>query len=392
MTEIVNIGRLFTGTDRGVIEDAVVVLAHDEIAWVGAASEHKRTGGEVVDAGGRLVTAGLVDAHTHPVYAGNRFAEISLRSAGAGYSEIAQAGGGIASTVAATRAAADLEHVVARRLARWLRSGTTTVEAKTGYHLARSGEIAATALLTRLGREVGLPRVAVTFLGAHAIPSEFGGGADDYVDEVVQWTPDAAAAGAEFTDVFCDEGYFTVDQSRQILEAGRSAGLKVRIHADELARTGGALLAAEVGALSADHLLRITDEDIKALARSNVVATLAPITAMAMRTLPPARRLLDAGVTIALGTDHNPGTSGLTDMTAVIAAAVAAFGMSVEEAVLAATRGGARSLGRSDLGVIASGAVADLVVWDADHEGAFAWEWGVPAAMVWRAGKRLIPA
>jgi len=390
MIEIVNIGRLVTGTARGVIEDAVVVLAQDRIAWVGATSERAGGGSDAIDAEGRLVTAGLIDAHTHPVYAGNRFAEISLRSAGAGYAELAQAGGGINATVAATRGAGDLEAVVARRLGAWLRSGTTTVEAKTGYHLTRSGEIGAVGLLDRLGRNPRLPRVVVTFLGAHAVPQEFAGRQDDYVSEVMEWSAEAAAAGAEFTDVFCDEGYFTVDQSRRILEAGRATGLRTRIHADELARTGGAVLAAELGAVSADHLLRIAPEDVAALAGAGVVATLAPLTAMAMGRLPPTRELLDAGVTVALGTDHNPGTSGLSDMTVAIAAAVAIFEMSVQEAVLAATRGGAQSLGRSDLGVIEPGAVADLVAWDAEHEGAFAWQWGLPAAMVWRAGE-LVP-
>ena len=390
MTVISNIGRLFTSTDRGVIENAAVVIDGERISWAGAGSELNPSGDEPFDAGGGLVTAGFVDAHTHPVYAGDRFAEISMRSSGATYPEIAQSGGGIGSTVRATRAAGDLERTVSDRLGAWLRSGTTTVEAKTGYHLTESGELGAVGLLARLAERGDLPRLAVTFLGAHAIPEEFSGRVDDYVAEVCRWSAGAAAAGAEFTDVFCDEGYFTVEQSRTILEAGRAAGLKVRLHADELARTGGSQLAAELGAVSADHLLKIEASDIAALAGAGVVATLAPVTAMSMGSIPPARELIDAGVTIALGTDHNPGTSGLTDMSVAVAAATAIFGLSVDEAVTAATRGGAASLDRDDIGKVEPGALADLVLWDADHEGAFAWAWGVPAVRVWRGGELVV--
>lgn len=389
MTVITNVGRLFTSTERGVVEDAAVVLDGDRISWVGPARDLPRSPEDPIDAGGRLMTPGLVDAHTHPVYAGDRFAEIALRTEGAGYLEIAERGGGIGATVRATRSADGLEPAVGARLSRWLKTGTTTVEAKTGYHLTESGELGAIGLLDALGQRDDLPRLAITFLGAHAVPEEFTGRPDDYVEEVVRWTPAAAAAGAHFADVFCDEGYFTVEQSRRILEAARAAGLDLRIHADELARTGGARVAAEMGAASADHLLAIDDDDVGALAESGVVATLAPITAMSMGRTPPAQRLLDAGVTVALGTDHNPGTSGLTDMTVVIAAAVAVFGISVGDALVAATSGGADSLRRSDVGVVEEGAVADLVLWDADHEGAFAWSWGVTPVEVWRGGRSI---
>ena len=386
MTVITNIGRLFTSTERGVIVDGAVVMDGDRVAWVGSSSELGPRDDEVIDAGGGLVTPGLVDAHTHPVYGGDRFEEIALRSSGATYSEIAARGGGITSTVRATRSARDLDSVVAERLRAWLASGTTTVEAKTGYHLTRSGELGAVGLLSRLRSDERLPRLAITFLGAHAVPPEFSGRQDDYAREVAAWSQDAADAGADFIDVFCDEGYFTVEQSRTILEAGRVAGLGLRIHADELARTGGSKLAAAMGVVSADHLLEIEEADIAALADGGVVATLAPVTAMAMGACPPARELLDAGATIALGTDHNPGTSGLTDMTVVIAAAVALFGLSVEEALVAATRGGSDSLDWPEVGVIEPGAFADLVLWDADHEGAFAWAWGVKPLKVWRGG------
>lgn len=390
-TVIRGIGRLFTATERGTVERAAVALDGDRIAWVGADEDlppQLAAGAEEVDAGGGLVTPGLIDAHTHPVYAGDRHAEIARRSAGASYAEIASLGGGIASTVAATRAAgADpLRAAVRARLAGWLAAGTTTMEVKTGYALDREGELAQVRLLAGLADDPALPRLAVTFLGAHAVPPERAGRQAAYATEVAGWCPDAAAAGARFVDVFCDEGYFTLDETREICAAGRAAGLVPRLHADELARTGGALLAAEVGAASADHLLRITDDDAAALAAAGVVAVLAPGTALAMGTMPPARALLDAGATVALATDHNPGTCGMTGMSLVVALAVAGLRMSVGEALLAATAGGAAALRRADVGVVAPGYLADLVLWDAAHEGAFAWAYGLRPLRVWRGG------
>ncbi len=371
-----------------------------------------------VDLAGALLTPGLVDAHTHPVYAGNRFAELAARSAGATYAEVAAAGGGIVATVRATREASllTLELALRSRLARWALAGTTTVEAKTGYHLDEEGELEAVRLLAR-ARDAGsageadlaaeaasaatgngagesavptcLPAVVVTFLGAHALPPGWTEGERAYLAEVARWCAPARSAGAEFCDVFCDEGYFSADDATPLLEAARAAGLRLRVHADELAHTGGAQLAARVGATSADHLLCARAEDAQALAAAGVVATLAPITAAAMRRRPPARLLLDAGVTLALASDHNPGTSGVTDLTVVLAAAVADLGLSVDEALGAATRGGAASLGLPDRGRIAPGLRADLVAWEADHEGAFAWAWGVPARRVWVAGREV---
>ena len=393
-TLLTNIGRLFTSSERGAVDDAAVVIEGDAIAWAGPRGD--LPGNTQVDAehdvDGALVTPGLVDAHTHPVYAGARFAEIAARTAGASYAELAAAGGGIASTVRATRNASqeDLALQAGERFRSWLRSGTTTVEAKTGYKLDRDGEIATVELLRGLDGPAPIPRVEITFLAAHAVGPEFEGRRSDYANEAAGWSKDAAAAGARFCDVFCDAGYFTVDESRIVLEAGREAGLIPRIHADELEHTGGAKLAAAVGAASADHLLHVDDSDAKALAEAGVVATLAPITALSMGTMPDARMLLDRGVTIALGTDHNPGTSGSTDMTVVIALAVAAFDLSVEEALIAATRGGAVSLKRDDVGVIAPGAKADLVAWDADHEGAFAWAFGVRPRDIWLAGTSVL--
>lgn len=391
------IGRLWTGAGVA-LDGAAVVLRGSHIAWVGEARpgpprEVLAEVTERVDLGGRLLTAGLVDAHTHPLYAGDRSAEIARRSAGASYAELAGAGGGIAASVRATRTADHeaIAEATATRLRAWLATGTTTLEAKTGYWLEREGELGGVALLAELAARPETPDLSITFLGAHAVPPEHAGGADAYVDEVTDWCAPAAAAGARWCDVFCDEGYFTPAQARRVLEAGRAAGLGLRLHADELAHTGGALLAAELQATSADHLLHADTRDAHALAAAGVVATLAPGTGLAMGRMAPARLLLDAGVTLALATDHNPGTCGLTDLTVVIALAVAAAGLSVDEALLAATRGGARSLGLDDRGTVEPGRRADLVAWDAEHEGAFAWAWGLAPAHVWLAGRQARP-
>lgn len=390
---ITNIGRLFTSTSDGVRTDAAVLVDGDHIRWVGRAGEPPPLDPDgVVDVEDALVTPGLIDAHTHPVYAGDRLAEISMRSAGASYAEIAASGGGIRSTVAATRAASreELGWLVETRLASWLASGTTTVEAKTGYHLDRDGELGAVRLLRELAASTRLPRVEITFLGAHDVGPEHPGRPDEYLAEVESWCPDAAVAGARFVDVFCDVGYFSVDQARRVLEAGAAAGLRGRVHADELGHTGASRLAADVGAVSADHLLHVTEDDAKAMAAAGVVATLCPVTAMAMGRVPPARLLSDHGVRLALGTDHNPGQSGTTSMSLVAGLAVHVLGLSVDEALAAATAGGARSVARPDRGTITPGQVADLVAWDAEHEGAFAWQLGLAPRWVWKGGRALV--
>ena len=395
MRRLRNIGRLFTGTPAGVIEDAAVICDGEQIAWCGKHGDEPRELLESVneedDCANGLVTAGLIDAHTHPVYAGDRMREVAMRSAGASYEEVAKAGGGIKATVKATREEpiSALEQATARRLWSWLEGGATTVEAKTGYHLQREGELESTRLLARLGKRKDLPRIEVTFLAAHALPPDRSARMGAYARQVADWCDDAYVAGARFCDVFCDRGYFSVPQSRAILKAGLKAKLIPRIHADELDRTGGARLAAELHAASADHLLRANRGDAIALARAGVVATLAPGTALSIGRLPPVRELIGAGAVIALGTDHNPGTSGLTSMSAVIALAVAVFKMSVERAVLAATLGGAYSLSRSDRGVVAPHKLADLVLWEAEHEGAFAWAYGLSPRVVWLRGAQV---
>ncbi|HET9782183.1 MAG TPA: imidazolonepropionase [Candidatus Dormibacteraeota bacterium] len=395
MRRLRNIGRLFTGTSTGVIQDAAVICDGEGIAWVGKLGDEPRELMESVneedDCGGGLVTAGLIDAHTHPVYAGDRMAEVAMRTAGASYQDVAKAGGGIRATVKATRdeSIGDLEEATARRLWSWLEGGATTVEAKTGYHLQREGELGDVRLLGRLAKRNDLPRIEVTFLAAHALPPDRWARLGAYARDVAEWNEDAYMAGARFCDVFCDRGYFSVPQSRAILKAAIKAKLIPRLHADELDRTGGARLAAELHAVSADHLLRANHSDAVALARAGVVATLAPGTALSIGKLPPVKSMIDAGGVIALGTDHNPGTSGITSMSVVIALAVAVFKMSVERALIAATLGGAFSISRSDRGVVAPHKLADLVLWEAEHEGAFAWAYGLKPRTVWLGGSQV---
>lgn len=392
MRRLYNIGRLFTGTEHGIIPGAAVVFEGDRIAWCGHEGGEPRVLMDSVtedyDCGGGLVTAGLIDAHTHPLYAGDRMAEVAMRSEGRSYTEIAKAGGGIGATVKATRAQKDavLEDATAIRLAQWFDGGATTVEAKTGYHLNRDGELDAVRILKGLSERDDVPRIEVTFLAAHALPPDRGASLAAYATQVASWCRDAHEAGARFCDVFCDRGYFTVAQSRKILEAAVDAKLIPRLHADELARTGGARLAAELHAASADHLLCADFNDAKALARAGVVATLCPVTALSMGKMPPVKQFIQAGTVIALGTDHNPGTSGMTSMSQAISLAIGLFKMSATQALVAATAGSAQSLDLSDRGAIKRSMLADVVLWDAEHEGGFAWAFGLAPRQVWKGG------
>ncbi|MGA2871978.1 MAG: imidazolonepropionase [Candidatus Dormibacteria bacterium] len=382
------VGRLITpGAPPG--QGMAVLIEDGLVAKVGPSGSLTPAGEVLVyDCRGALLTPGLIDSHTHPLYAHPRLAEIAARTRGASYAEIAAGGGGINATVLDTRQAgwAELELGLRNRLRQWLRLGTTTVEVKTGYWLNRDGELGAVELFHKLAAQRDLPDLTVTFLGAHALPPEYQGRRQEFVEEVAGWTAEAYARGAGFCDVFCDEGAFTVAESAHILGAARAAGMRLRIHADELALTGATDLAVELGAHSADHLLAIGDSEVAALAGSSTVATLCPVTALAMGRTPPARALAAAGVTVALGTDHNPGTSGATSMSLIVWLAVTELGLSVDQALSAATAGGARSLGLADRGRVEPGLVADLVLWDADHEGAFAWRPDLEPLQVWRQG------
>lgn len=330
-----------------------------------------------LDARGGCVTPGLVDAHTHLLFAGSRERELMLRQRGAGYLEILAAGGGILSTVAATRAASaeDLAAHGRRWLDEMLTHGVTTVEAKSGYGLDLVTELRLLEVAHGLGKE-GPVDVIPTFLGAHAVPPEFRSrpdGTDAYVRSVIEeQIPGVAAQGrAAFCDVFCEEGVFTADQSRRILEAARVFGMEPRLHADELAPSGGAELAAEIGAASADHLAAPSDAGVEALARAAavgrpVVATLLPATTWFLMSdhYGPARRLIDAGVPVAIATDFNPGTSPTASLPLAMTVACLALKLTPHEALAAVTINAAQAVGRADeIGSLEPGKLADLVIW-----------------------------
>ena len=328
--------------------------------------------GEAVHLGATLVTPGLVDAHTHPAYLGDRSNETAARLEGAPYT-----GGGILRTVAATRAGSDdeLRAAILGRLRAALAAGTTTIECKSGYGLSTTEELRALRLIGEAAAQLPI-RVVRTFLGAHAVPPETAS-MEAYAASVAEEVlPAVATAGmAEFCDVFCDAGFFSLGATEQILRAAAALGLGIRMHADQLTRSGGAELAVRLGAASVDHLEQLDAAGVAALAASRTVATLLPGPAIVMRSgLPPARALLDAGATVALAGDANAGTfAGWGAMPLVIGLASTLFGMTVAEAVAAATAGGAASLGLAGRrGAIRVGSDADLVAWDAEHEGAFA--------------------
>jgi imidazolonepropionase len=394
---LTNIGRLWTGSE--ILSNAAVLTSDDRIAWVGPVAELPRSVPGVVrdivdvdlveNLGGGFVTPGLIDSHTHPVYAGNRDAEVAMRSNGLSDTEITAAGGGINATLTITRGTDPwtLCNGVRERLAAWLQTGTTTIEAKTGYHLTRDGELADVRMLRSLEEEPGMPRVHVTFLAAHVIPPEYFGRRTDYIDAVSAWCADAATIGADGVDVNCEDGRFTEEEARWILSAGRRAGLLPRIHACGQSRTGAARVAAEMGCASADLLNNAAEEDVASLSRAGVAAVICPATAMQAPARPPVRSLLHKGVPVALGSDHTPGNVGITSMPLVIALAVNYLGMSVVEALRAATLGGATALRAPDRGMMARGRLADMVLWDADHEGAFARNFGLQPRRVWRGGE-----
>jgi imidazolonepropionase len=365
-------GRLLTMTGprpwgTGAIEGPwVVALAGDTITEVRRGRLRSGDAEAVTDVGTALVTPGLVDPHTHLVFAGDRGDEAAARSRGEGYS-----GGGILRTVAATRAASD-ESLVATaraRLEQAIASGTTTIEVKSGYGLAADAELRLLRLIPRAA--AGLPiRVRRTFLGAHAVPE--GMTPRQQAEAVIAAIP-AVAAEADFIDVFCEPGLFDVELSRRILLAGRAAGLGLRLHADQLSRSGASLLGVELAALSVDHLEQAGDAEVRALASGSTVATVLPGPALLMRAgLPPVRALLDAGAEVAIGSDANAGTFGSPSMSLAVGLAVA-LGCSVDEGLRAATVGAASSLSLAGrVGVLRPGAAADLVAWDAEHEGDFA--------------------
>lgn len=354
---ITNIGSLVTndqGLELGLLgelRDAAIVVEDGNVAWVGSASAVPETD-EQIDVQGRTVLPGFVDSHAHLMFAGDRASEFSARMAGQHY-----AAGGIRTTVAATRAATDteLEANLLRLIAELRASGITTFETKSGYGLTVDDEARALRIASKHTTET-------TYLGAHVVPAEFADRPDDYVSLVKGEMLNQVSDSAKWIDVFCDRGAFTVEQAREILLAGKALGLKPRIHANQLEQGGGIQLAVELDCASADHCTHFDQSDIDALAGSNTVATLLPGAEFSTRAeYPDARRLWDAGVTVALATDCNPGSSYTTSMPFCIAVAVRDMRFTVEQAIWSATVGGAKALRRSDVGAIKVGMRADLI-------------------------------
>jgi imidazolonepropionase len=365
-TLVGNIG-LLVASD-GERRNAALVIDDGRIAWIG--NDHSApSADERVDAGGGCVIPGFVDTHSHLMFAGDRSAEFEARMAGQKYEA-----GGIRSTVAATRDASDDDLLanVTRLVAEMRGQGTTTVEIKSGYGLTVADETRALRLARSLTPET-------TYLGAHVVPTEFAGDVAGYVDLVTGPMLDACAPHARWIDAFCESGAFDVDQARAILRAGIARGLGARMHAGQLGESGGVRLAVELGAASVDHCTFLSAADIDALAAGDTVATLLPGVEFSTRQpYPDARRLLDAGVTVALATDCNPGSSFTSSMPFCIAVAVRDMGMTPAEALSAATAGGAAALRRGDIGEIAVGQRADLVVLDAPSYVHLAYRPGVP--------------
>ncbi|MER8086473.1 imidazolonepropionase [Streptomyces sp. NPDC058316] len=365
----------------GLIRDAAVVIEGDRVVWTGESSKAPATD-NAVDAGGRAAIPGFVDSHSHLLFAGDRTEEFNARMSGRAYSA-----GGIRTTVAATRAATDdeLSANVARYLAEGLRQGTTTFETKSGYGLTVEDEARALRIAARHTEEV-------TYLGAHIVSPDYADDPAGYVDLVTGPMLDACAPYARWVDVFCEKGAFDGDQARAVLTAGRAKGLHPRVHANQLGHGPGVQLAVELDAASADHCTHLTDADIDALAHGNTVATLLPGAEFSTRaTWPDARRILDAGATVALSTDCNPGSSFTSSMPFCIALAVRDMGMTPDEALWSATAGGAAALRRTDIGRIAPGARADLVLLDAPSHVHLAYRPGVPLVhAVWQRGERVV--
>ncbi len=376
-TVITNIGQLVTvdpaEPERPIRTDAAFVIDEGLVTWVGDAASAPAAD-ELIDADGAAVIPGFVDSHSHLVFAGDRVAEFAARMTGRPYTA-----GGIRTTVAATRAASDddlrarLAHLVAQSRAQ----GTTTLEIKSGYGLSLVDEERA----LRIAREV---TDDTTFLGAHVVPTEFADDREAYVDLVCAEMLAACAPHARWVDVFIDSGAFTVDEARRILTAGRDAGLGLRVHAGQLEADGGVALAVELDAASVDHCTHLTDADVDALAASarggeGTVATLLPLVEFSTKQpYPDARRLIDAGVAVAIASDCNPGSNYSSSMPLAVALAVRELGMTPLEALAAATRGGARALRRTDVGHLGVGARGDAVILDAPDYRYLAYRPGVP--------------
>ncbi|HWR45950.1 imidazolonepropionase [Sporomusa sp.] len=356
--------------DIGIIPDGALLAEDGKIIWVGPTAELPaldESQWEVIDAAGQCVMPGFVDSHTHMVFGGYRAEEFFWRLGGTPYLEILERGGGILNTVQATRAASleELKELAGRRLAGMMAMGVTTVEGKSGYGLDKETELRQLAVMSELNREQPV-EIVPTFMGAHAVPPEYKGRTDEYVEYIIKEVlPAVAEQGiAEFCDVFCEQGVFSLSESRRLLEAAKSLGLKTKLHADEIVPLGGAELAAELDACSADHLLQASDAGIAALGSKHTVATLLPMTAFCLREpYARARAMIDSGAAVALATDYNPGSCFSHSIPLVAALAAIQLGMKPAEIVTALTINGAAAVNRADrVGSLEIGKQADIVI------------------------------
>ena len=383
--------------ELGAVRDGALAARDGRIVWAGPEKEMRAAVSVSADAlelhaGGACVTPGFVDAHTHAVFAGSRAAEFEARLAGVAYSEILATGGGITSTVKATRAAGleELEALTARRLDSFLLQGTTTLEVKSGYGLTTDDELK----MLRAARVAHPTRRVYTHLGAHFVASEYEGRPDEYIDLVCEQMLPAAAGLAHFVDVFCDQGAFTVPQSRRVLQAGQARGMRAKIHAEELAGSGGAALAAELGCISADHLVHAGADDIRALVSAGVVGVMLPGTSFSLGApYAPALEFLRAGATLALATDFNPGTCYCESMQMAVALACQGMKLTPSQALRAATLGGAAAIGlQADVGSLQPGTWCDLLVLDGESHHELGYHFGVNLVRDVVLGGRLVVA
>ena len=384
-----------SGVAYGAIEDGALAVRDKRIAWIGPRADLPGSPAKVVhDAGGRWITPGLIDCHGHIVHGGERSAEFELRLEGADYAEIARAGGGIVSTVAATRAADEdaLFESAARRIAELRAEGVTTIEIKSGYGLDRDTEVRMLRVARRLGEALPIT-VKTSFLGAHALPVEYQGRSGDYIDFVCGEVMPAVHSErlADAVDGFCETIGFTLAETERVFEAARGLGLPVKLHAEQLSDQGGARLAAAYGALSADHLEYLSDEGVAAMAGAGTVAVLLPGAYYFLREtkLPPLDALRGHGVAIAIATDSNPGSSPVTSLLLMLNMACTLFRLTPEEALAGVTRHAARALGMAAThGTLEVGKAADFVLWDIERPAELAYRIGAnPRAHIVQAGK-----
>lgn len=389
-------------SDLGIIEDGSVWIENGVIAAIGATEELEREYGDraseadIIDATGRLVTPGLVDPHTHVAYGGSREREFEMRLEGATYMEIMNAGGGIHATTRMTREATEDELVeqTLRRLDSFLKHGVTTVEGKSGYGLDLETELKQLRAMKRLN-DIHPIDLVPTFMGAHAVPQEYKGNEDEYIDSIINDMLPVVAEEklAVFNDVFCEVGVFTPEQSERILEAGKKFGLIPKIHADEIESYGGAELAAKVGAISAEHLLKASDEGIKQMAEAGVIACLLPATALYLREeAAKGRQMVDEGVAVAISTDCNPGSSPTTSMPLVMNLACISMRLTPAEALVAATMNAACAIKMEDkVGSLEVGKQGDVVMWNISNYQELQYLFGVNHVdKVWKKGEQVV--